>query len=80
MAVAPSVIVRKFPLTKGAAAMMTMVTMTENTVKMVAMMSNRGKIMMMGRIGTQLRAKGVAAMTEIKNAEGLGTATGAHTP
>ena len=83
VAVTSLVIVGNFPLAKGAAAM---VAVTESgatagsTVKKVAVMADRGKIVMMGRVGAQLAATPAAAAAEVEDSEGLGTATDAHTP
>lgn len=83
--VTPLVIVGKFPRAKGAVTIAAVagsgaMAVTEDTVKMVAMMANRGEIMMMRDVGAQLGAKPAAAVAEVEDAKGLGTAAGAHTP
>ena len=77
MAVTPLVIVRNLPRAKGT---VTMVSVAENTVKMVAVVANRGEIVVMRDVGTQLAAMPAAGVAEVEDAEGLGTAAGAHTP
>lgn len=85
VAVTPLVIVGKFPRAKGAVTIAAVagsgaMAVAEDTVKMVAMMANRGEIVMMSRLGAQFTSVQAAAVAEVEDAKGLGATAGAHTP